>query len=98
MAKTDLGKDGLHISIDKLRKHYNKGGPKKVRTLGSPGFVALKHVRQDWSADDLMYWLEERARGYDGPLREILCSSASMIRKLGIQVAEFEDAVNERSQ
>lgn len=98
MAKTDLDKVGLPLSQegrrDRRRKaqrlHDEKRRLNKIRKLGSPGFVASKHVRQDWSADDLMYWLEERARGYDGPLREILCSSAYMIRKLGIRLAEIE--------
>lgn len=104
MAKTDSDKEIDRQLTKFLRPRKDKKRyPKRVRKLGSPGFVASKHVRQDWDADDLMFWLEERARGYDGPLREILCSSASMIRKLkirlaGIEEKHAEELLRERSQ
>jgi hypothetical protein len=43
-------------------------------------FDAADYVRPDWNAEDVIYLLERRARGYNGLLRQILCTAAAMLR------------------
>lgn len=43
-------------------------------------FSADDHVRTDWSVEDMIEFLETRALGYNGLLRQILCTAAAMLR------------------
>ncbi len=44
-------------------------------------FEASDHVRADWTGADCVYLLERRARGYDGLLRNVLCTSAALLSR-----------------
>lgn len=43
-------------------------------------FSAAAHVRKDWSVEDVMDRLEDRAKGYNGILRQLLCTAAAMLK------------------
>ncbi len=42
---------------------------------------AEDYIRGDWGTEHLIERLEQRARGYDGLLRELLCTSAEALRQ-----------------
>ena len=43
-------------------------------------FDAKDYVHEDWSTVDLADMLEDRARGYNGFLRQILCTASAKLR------------------
>ncbi len=53
-------------------------------------FNADDHVRRDWTSADCAYFLETRARGYDGLLRAYLCTGASMLRQMAAALRSSE--------
>ncbi len=55
-------------------------------------FKAADYVRQDWSPEDVAALLERRARGYNGILRDRLCTAAAMLRD-----AVSEDLLSEKA-
>jgi hypothetical protein len=43
-------------------------------------FNAEAYVRKDWTPTDVTEHLEDRARGYNGILRQLLCTAAAMLK------------------
>jgi hypothetical protein len=44
-------------------------------------FSAAAHVRTDWTFAEVSEFLERRARGYNGPLRQVLCTAAAQLTR-----------------
>ncbi len=55
-------------------------------------FSAEAHVREDWLPEDLIERLEDRAKGYNGILRQILCTAASILRQQEVALAGYRAA------
>ncbi len=55
-------------------------------------FSADEHVRIDWSVAYCIEFLEARAPGYNGTLRQILCTSAQRLREQEAQLDEYRKA------
>lgn len=49
---------------------------------GRKVWKASDYLRVDWTPEDVTALLESRARGYNGQLREILCTAAAMLRNV----------------
>lgn len=60
------------MSHDKKRTYYAESHRQK--------FNAADHIRRDWAYGDVVGFLENRARGYNGSLRQILCTAAHMLK------------------
>ena len=58
-------------------------------------FEASDHVRPDWTEADCIYFLEGRARGYNGMLRATLCTSAALLRRSETLLKEAEAQLKE---
>ncbi len=55
-------------------------------------FSAAAHVREDWLPEDLIDMLESRARGYNGTLRQVLCTAAQRLRDQQNAIARLSEA------
>jgi hypothetical protein len=66
--------------------HDEQSGPatRKERRKSAPRytFSAADHVDPDLDIQDLADSLERRARGYNGLLRQLLCTAAAQLRAL----------------
>ena len=81
---------GGTVTRKERRKAYGgnrKATPREVRRLV---FSAAAHVRNDWTPDELILFLEGRAHGYNGLLREYLCTAAHQLRAAGAEIARLE--------
>lgn len=63
------------VTRKERRAAYGKTQKKKLRP-----FTPSDYVRKDWTPEEAIESLEVRARGYNGLLREILCTAAAMLR------------------
>ena len=57
-------------------------------------FSAAAHIRKDWTTSDLIEFLESRARGYNGLLRELLCTSAQGLREQQAALLAYEESAD----
>lgn len=62
---------------------------------GKRPYNAADHVRTDWTFAEVSDFLDARARGYSGQLREILCTAAAQLRRAGPIVQEHDVAKRE---
>lgn len=53
---------------------------------------AEDYVRTDWDAVEVAGFLEARARGYNGQLREILCTAAQQLRDQQTRIDSYAAA------
>ena len=51
-----------------------------------------EYVRHNWSNIQVAEQLEDRARGYSGTLREVLCTAARILRE---RMTEAEEATGD---
>ena len=65
------------------RKERRKAKKGEHQATARAGFRPANYVRNDWTTDDVAEFLEFRARGYNGRLREILCTAAAQLRAGG---------------
>ena len=72
-----------------------KEGYKPRKAAPRREFDAEDYVRTDWSTLDLADFLEKRARGYNGQLREYLCTAAARLRTYRSQAADYDQAKRE---
>ena len=63
------------------RKERRKAFGGKRQAAPRYVFSATAHVRQDWGPEDLIENLEHRARGYNGLLRSLLCTTADTLHR-----------------
>lgn len=52
-------------------------------------FSAAAHIREDWLPEDLIDLLESRARGYNGILRQVLCTAAATLRQQEVALTGY---------
>lgn len=85
------------LSHDKRRTYYAESKRQK--------FDAADHIRKDWNYALTAEFLENRARGYNGLLRQILCTAAHMLKEAAPVMRDHErtvalavPAVSKRSQ
>ena len=62
------------------RKERRKAEKGEHQATARARFTPADYVRHDWSPDYLAERLEFRARGYNGRLREYLCTAAARLR------------------
>lgn len=55
-------------------------------------FSAAAHVREIWTPEDLAEMLVNRAKGYDGVLRELLCTAAAKITEQQALIDQYKSA------
>ncbi len=72
------------------RKERRKAYGKRRRAAPRQVFSAAAHVRNDWTPDELIHFLEGRAAGYNGQLREYLCTAAHQLRAAGAEIDRLE--------
>lgn len=75
------------VTRKERRKAYGERQAAPRRT-----FLASDYLRPDWTAGDLIEFLEDRARGYNGILRQLLCSSAAKITDQQNAITRYEAA------
>ena len=54
-------------------------------------WTAAEFVNTDWSAGNCINDLERRARGYNGRLRELLCTSAQRLRDAQLEIDNLHE-------
>jgi len=74
------------VTRKERRKAY--GGGRKPVTRRP--FSAADHICHDWTPEDLTEFLEERAVGYNGLLRNFLCTAAHQLRAAGAEIDRLE--------
>lgn len=62
------------------RKERRKAKKGEHQATARARFTPADYVRNDWTIDYLADRLESRARGYNGRLREFLCTAAARLR------------------
>ncbi len=62
------------------RKERRKAFGGKRQAAPRYVFTPSAYVRPDWNPEDLIEVMEDRARGYNGVLRQVLCTAAAMVR------------------
>lgn len=68
-------------------------GGKRKPVVRRP-FAAADHIRNDWTPDELILFMEGRAHGYVGLLREFLCTAAHQLRAAGAEIDRLEAEAN----
>lgn len=76
-----------------VQKQPTKKDPRVKVKKGPKRFVwkAEDYVRPDWDVDHVIERLEERAKGYDGLLRSLLCTAAAQLRKSAETLDAMQD-------
>jgi len=72
-----------------ISESNTKRKPKMKRELKE--FIPADYVRPDWDDHYIEFELKRRARGYNGPLRQFLCSGAAVIARQRKQIEELKD-------
>lgn len=83
---------GGTVTRKERRKAYGNGRKPVVRRP----FSAADHIRNDWTPDDLIDRLIGRAAGYNGMLRNYLCTAAHQLRVAGATIDRLEAALAEQ--
>ncbi len=73
------------------RKERRKAFGGKRQKLPPRPFKASDYVRQDWGPADLIAQLYSRARGYNGILRQLLCTAAALIKHQTTVITGYRD-------
>ncbi len=76
-------------------KHERRIGyraKRKIIPIRRQEFDAADHIREDWNYALVAEFLEARARGYNGLLRQILCTAAHMLKEAAPVMREHEAA------
>ena len=66
--------------LSRKERRANYGRDTRNRAASRP-WTASDYIRKDWETAVLVEFLEKCAKGYNGRLRELLCSSAAMLRE-----------------
>lgn len=64
---------------------YERQGRKKAPQWV---FTASDYTREDWTPEDLIYMLEDRAKGYNG-LLQVLCTAAAALRRQEVALTGY---------
>ena len=88
------------MSHDKMsgtatRKERRKAKKGEHQDTARARFTPADYVRNDWTTGDLADLLEVRARGYNGLLREFLCTAAARLR---VYETGLEDWMDDQEQ
>lgn len=73
-----MSHDETSGTVTRKERRASYGGKRKP-VVRRP-FSAANHVRNDWTPDELIMFLEGSAVGYNGMLRNYLCTAAAMLR------------------
>ena len=61
-------------------------------------FTAADHIRNDWTPEELTLFLEGRAEGYNGLLRNYLCTAAHHLRVAGATIDRLEEELLDETE
>ncbi len=74
----------------KVRGHERQGRKSAPRHV----WLASDYIRPDFTTAMLIEFLEAKARGYNGSLRALLCTSAAALRDQKAALLRYEEAAD----